>query len=130
MKEEQTLCYSCANENCFIKKHLHLGQMKNYVSQKQQVDCKKSDPFIKEGATFQGLYFIREGKAKTVKTGINGREQIVRLTTNGDIIGFRGFGTSKKYLIGAYALEDTVLCNFSNETMLEILKKFPSSPML
>ncbi|KAF2514452.1 Crp/Fnr family transcriptional regulator [Flavobacterium zhairuonense] len=125
MKEEQTLCYSCANENCFIKKHLHLEQMKNYVSQKQQVNCKKSDSFIKEGATFQGLYFIRKGKAKTVKTGINGREQIVRLTTNGDIIGFRGFGTSKKYLIGAYALEDTVLCNFSNETMLEILKEVP-----
>lgn len=125
MKEEQTVCYSCANENCFIKKHLHLEQMKNYVSKKQQIICKKSNPFIKEGATFQGLYFICKGKAKTVKTGINGREQIVRLTTNGDIIGFRGFGTSKKYLIGAYALEDTVLCNFSNETMLEILKEVP-----
>lgn len=125
MKEEQTVCYSCANENCFIKKHLHLEQMKNYVSKKQQIICKKTNPFIKEGATFQGLYFICKGKAKTVKTGINGREQIVRLTTNGDIIGFRGFGTSKKYLIGAYALEDTVLCNFSNETMLEILKEVP-----
>ncbi|MBB4802025.1 CRP-like cAMP-binding protein [Flavobacterium nitrogenifigens] len=125
MKEEQTLCYSCVNENCFIKKHLHLKQMNGYVSKKQQVICKKSDPFIMEGASLQGLYFICKGKAKTVKTGINGREQIVRLTSNGDIIGFRGFGTSKKYLIGAYALEDTILCNFSNETMLEILKEVP-----
>lgn len=125
MKEEQTLCYSCANENCFIKKHLHLEQMTDYVAKKQHVVCKKTDPFIVEGAPLQGLYFICKGKAKTVKTGINGREQIVRLTTNGDIIGFRGFGTSKKYLIGAYALEDTVLCNFSNETMLEILQHIP-----
>lgn len=125
MKEEQTLCYSCANENCFIRKHLHIEQMVTYVAKKQNVVCKKSDQFITEGAPLQGLYFICSGKVKTVKTGINGREQIVRLTKSGDIVGFRGFGTSKKYLIGAYALEDTVLCNFSNETMLEILKHVP-----
>ncbi|GAA6768979.1 hypothetical protein AAFH68_49400 [Flavobacterium sp. CGRL1] len=99
--------------------------MKAYISKKQSVICKKSDRFITEGAPLQGLYFICKGKAKTVKTGINGREQIVRLTKNGDIVGFRGFGTGKKYLIGAYALEDTVLCNFSNEAMLEILKQIP-----
>lgn len=125
MKEEQTICYSCANENCFIKRHLYLDQMTQYVSKKQNIVCKKSDQFIREGLPLQGLYFICKGKVKTVKTGINGREQIVRLTKNGDIIGFRGFGTGKKYLIGAYALEDTVLCNFSNETMLEILKHVP-----
>ncbi|MBW1654150.1 Crp/Fnr family transcriptional regulator [Flavobacterium quisquiliarum] len=125
MKEEQTVCYSCINENCFIKKHLHLEQMQSYISKKQNIICKKSDQFIVEGSTLQGLYFICKGKAKTVKTGINGREQIVRLTKSGDIIGFRGFGTGKKYLIGAYALEDTILCNFSNETILEILKQIP-----
>ena len=125
MKEEQTACHSCVNENCFIKKHLHLEQMSQFVSKKQNIVCKKSDQFITEGAPLQGLYFICKGKAKTVKTGINGREQIVRLTKNGDTIGFRGFGTGKKYLIGAYALEDTVLCNFSNETMLDILKQVP-----
>lgn len=125
MKDEQSICYNCANENCFIKKHLHLEQMKQYVSKKHSFVCKKSQQFITEGAPLQGLYFVCSGKVKTVKTGINGREQIVRLTTNGDTIGFRGFGTSKRYLIGAYALEDTVLCNFSNETMMEILQHVP-----
>ncbi|WP_264554121.1 Crp/Fnr family transcriptional regulator [Flavobacterium sp. N2038] len=125
MKVEQAVCYNCANENCFIKKHLHLEQMKQYVSKKNSFVCKKTQQFITEGAPLQGLYFICSGKVKTVKTGINGREQIVRLTTNGDTIGFRGFGTSKRYLIGAYALEDTVLCNFSNETMMEILRHVP-----
>ncbi|MEL1253235.1 Crp/Fnr family transcriptional regulator [Flavobacterium sp. DGU38] len=125
MKEELAICDTCANENCFIKKHLHLEQMQQYVSKKHSFICKKSQQFIIEGAPLQGLYFICKGKVKTVKTGINGREQIVRLTTNGDTIGFRGFGTSKRYLIGAYALEDTILCNFSNETMMDILKNVP-----
>lgn len=125
MKEELANCTSCTNENCFIKKHIHLEQMKKHIDNKRSFVCKKAQQFIIEGAPIQGLYFIYKGKAKTVKTGINGREQIVRLTKNGDTLGFRGFGTGKRYLIGAYALEDTVLCNFSNEDMLEILHTIP-----
>ena len=125
MKEELATCTSCTNENCFIKKHIHLEQMKKYIDKKRSFVCKKSQQFIIEGAPIQGLYFIYKGKVKTVKTGIHGKEQIVRLTKNGDTVGFRGFGTSKRYLIGAYALEDTTLCNFSNEDMLEILHTIP-----
>ncbi|WP_281335888.1 Crp/Fnr family transcriptional regulator [Flavobacterium eburneipallidum] len=125
MREDQANCMSCTNENCFIKKHIHLEQMKTYIAKKRSFICKKTHQFIIEGAPIQGLYFIFKGKVKTVKTGIHGKEQIVRLTKEGDTVGFRGFGTSKRYLIGAYALEDTLLCNFSNEDMLEILKTVP-----
>lgn len=125
MKDDIANCVTCANENCFIKKHIHLEQMKQYLDKKRSFLCKKSQQFIIEGAPTQGLYFIYKGKVKTVKSGINGREQIVRLTKNGDTLGFRGFGTSKRYLIGAYALENTVLCNFSNDDMLEILHTIP-----
>jgi len=125
MKKEFPICDHCMNENCFIKKHLHLEQMKNYIDKKNSFVCKKSQQFIIEGAPIQGLYFVYKGKVKTVKTGIYGREQIVRLTTNGDIVGFRGFGTSNRCLIGASALEDTILCNFSNEDMLDILRNVP-----
>ena len=122
MKKINTDCTDCINTNCFIKKHLHLEKMKNFIKKKNSFICKKSQQFIIEGAPVQGLYFVQHGKVKTVKTGINGREQIVRLTTNGDIVGFRGFGTSNRCLIGASALEDTTLCHFSNEDMLDILK--------
>lgn len=119
------ICDRCSNENCFIKKHLHLENMKQYIEKKNSFVCRKSQQFIIEGAPTQGLYFVYQGKVKTIKTGIYGREQIVRLTTNGDVVGFRGFATSKRCLIGAYALEDTILCNFSNEDMLDILKNVP-----
>ena len=101
MKELQPVCHTCSNENCFIRKHIHLESMKNYIEKKRSFICKKGQQFIIEGAPLQGLYFIYKGKVKTVKTGINGREQIVRLTKDGDTVGFRGFGTSKRYLIGA-----------------------------
>lgn len=125
MKKINADCAVCANTNCFIKKHLHLEKMQDYVMQKTNYACKKGQQFMIEGAPMQGLYFIFSGKAKVLKTGIHGKEQIVRLTKEGDTLGFRGFGTNNRYLIAASALEDTVLCNFSNEVMQEILKNIP-----
>jgi CRP/FNR family transcriptional regulator, anaerobic regulatory protein len=118
-------CENCKNENCFIKKHIHLDKMKEYSERKTSFTTKKAHQFIVEGAPTQGLFFIYKGKVKTVKTGINGREQIVRLTKDGDTVGFRGFGVSKRYLIGAYSIEDTILCNFNNDDMIELLKNVP-----
>lgn len=125
MKNINADCTVCINTNCFIKKHLHLEKMQAFVQQKTHYSCRKGQQFMIEGAPMQGLYFIFSGKAKVFKTGIYGKEQIVRLTKEGDTIGFRGFGTSNRYLIAASALEDTVLCNFNNEVMQEILKTIP-----
>jgi CRP/FNR family transcriptional regulator, anaerobic regulatory protein len=122
MKKINADCSVCVNTNCFIKKHLHLEKMQEFALQKTNYTCKKGQQFMIEGAPMQGLYFIFSGKAKVLKTGIYGKEQIVRLTKEGDTIGFRGFGTSNRYLVAAAALEDTVLCNFSNDIMHSILK--------
>lgn len=125
MKKMNADCANCANTNCFIKNHLHLEKMQDFALQKTNFSCKKGQQFMIEDAPMQGLYFIFSGKAKVLKTGIYGKEQIVRLTKEGDTIGFRGFGTNNRYLISASALEDTVLCNFSNEVMQGILKSIP-----
>ncbi|TDD96218.1 Crp/Fnr family transcriptional regulator [Flavobacterium cellulosilyticum] len=125
MKNINADCSVCTNSNCFIKKHLHLEKMQDYVMQKINFSCKKGQQFMIEGAPMQGLYFIFSGKAKVIKTGIYGKEQIVRLAKEGDTLGFRGFGTKNRYLIAASAIEDTVLCNFSNEVMQGILKNIP-----
>lgn len=125
MKKINVDCNSCQNSDCFIKKHLHLEKIQELADQKHTFPCKKGQQFIIENAPTQGLYFIQKGKVKILKTGIYGKEQIVRLATEGDIVGFRGFGTGNRYLIGAAALDDVVLCNFSNEIMQEILKTTP-----
>lgn len=125
MKRINIDCNTCENSDCFIKKHLHLDKIQEFASQKHTFPCKKGQQFMIENAPTQGLYFIQSGKVKILKTGIYGKEQIVRLATEGDIVGFRGFGTSNRYLIGAAAIDDIVLCNFSNDIMQEILKTIP-----
>lgn len=89
------------------------------------ISCKKGQQFIMEGAAVNGLFFICSGKAKVLKTGIYGKEQIVRLVGEGEMVGHRGFGTREKYGICAIALEDTTLCNFPNDIMEKMLHEIP-----
>jgi len=103
-----------------------LEEMQDFVAKKNVINCKKGQNFIIEGAPVHGLYFVNKGKAKVAKTGLNGKEQIVRFARDGEIIGHRGFGAGEFYHISATALEDTVLCNFSTDTMVSMLRKVPS----
>ncbi|MFK7899729.1 MAG: Crp/Fnr family transcriptional regulator [Cyclobacteriaceae bacterium] len=119
-------CHSCNNNHCLIKKHVHEIDKKGYLDQKNTLTCKKTQNFLLEGAPLQGLFFIYSGSVKVFKTGINGKEQIIRFSNDGDIIGHRGFGAGQSYQISAVAVADTVLCNFSNHVLEDMLKKIPN----
>ncbi|MDD7887707.1 Crp/Fnr family transcriptional regulator [Flavivirga sp. 57AJ16] len=95
------------------------------VNLKSTLPCKKGQQFIIEGAPVNGLFFILKGTVKVFRTGINGREQIVRFAKEGEIIGHRGFGTEEYYSIGAIALQDAVLCYFSKENLQDTLLENP-----
>lgn len=125
MLRSKVHCNTCQNLDCLIKKSLFSEEDERLAQQKVTINCKKGQQFILEGTPVSGLFFIYKGKAKVLKTGIYGKEQILRLVKEGEIIGHRGFGTRKKYGISAAALEETVLCNFSNETLELMVKKIP-----
>lgn len=110
-------CQACGNESCLIKRNLKPDATFDLAQKKSEIRCKKGQQFILEGAPVSGLFFLLKGKAKVFRTGINGKEQIVRFASNGEIIGHRGFGTEEFYSIGAVALEDSILCYFSKKSL-------------
>lgn len=121
--KKHTICKLCNNENCLIKRNIKPNSAFNLAQNKGEIRCKKGQQFILEGAPVNGLFFLLKGKAKVFRTGINGKEQIVRFASNGDIIGHRGFGTEEFYSIGAVALEDSILCYFSKDALQSALFK-------
>ncbi|WP_289060404.1 Crp/Fnr family transcriptional regulator [uncultured Zobellia sp.] len=126
-KLAHTSCEDCTNSGCLIKRNLRLSTLvSEFVEEKREFTCKKGQQFIMEGAPVNGLFFIQSGKVKVFRTGINGREQIVRFANSGEIIGHRGFGTHEYYSIGAMALEDTNLCYFSKENLQKVLLTAPN----
>lgn len=118
-------CITCENVNCLIKKNIKNPSIEKFLVEKHNIKCKKSQQFIMEGAPAHGLFFVRKGQVKVVKTGIYGREQIVRFAHDGEIIGHRGFGASRHYPIGALAINETHLCNFTNEILTQMLHEIP-----
>ena len=118
-------CDVCENENCLVKRNFQVLSTSSFLNEKSDIRCKKGHQFIMEGAPVNGLFFILKGKVKVFRTGINGREQIVRFAKEGEIIGHRGFGTEEYYSIGAIALEDTILCYFSKASLQNALYKNP-----
>ncbi len=109
-----------------IKKNVSREYLDSIIDNISIIRCRKGQQFILEGTPVNGLFFICEGKVKVLKTGINGREQILRFVKEGEIVGHRGFGTRKKYAISAVAIEDAVLCNLSNEVLEKMLREIPN----
>ena len=66
-----------------------------------------SQEIFKIGDKTEGLFFIEEGKVKILTSAANDKERIIRLASNGDILGHRGFGGGWKYSITATTLTPT-----------------------
>ena len=118
-------CDRCLNEKCLIKRNLSHLSNSDLTINKTSLKLKKGQQFIIEGTPVNGLFFILKGTVKVFRTGINGKEQIVRFAKEGEIIGHRGFGTQEYYSIGATVLNDSVVCYFSKKTLQEVLLKNP-----
>lgn len=126
MTKNKVTCSTCSNLNCLVKKHSNSANVKPYLEHKNTIRCKTSQQFILEGAPVTGLYFIYSGVVKVYKQSADGKDQIIRFSKNGEIIGHRGFGTNYVYNISASAIEDAVLCNFSADVLIEVLHKEPA----
>lgn len=110
-------CLECTNETCLIKRNIANPKVREFSEKKRVTRVSKNKDFITEGTPTQGLFFVYDGIVSVYKTGIQGKEQIIRFSTNGDVIGFRGYGVHPEYQMGAVSLTDANLCFFSNDLL-------------
>ncbi|MEW4922811.1 Crp/Fnr family transcriptional regulator [Algibacter sp. 2305UL17-15] len=118
-------CAVCKSASCLIHNNSELLFNSELPQSSTILKCKKGQQLIMEGAPVNGLFFIKSGVVKVIRTGINGREQIVRFAKPCEIIGHRGFGTQEYYSIGAIALTDSELHYFSKEHLQYTLLNNP-----
>ncbi len=107
--KEKVECNRCTSDNCFIKKYCSKEYLEKISASKNQNFYKKGDSIFREGNTMLGIHFIQKGGVKVVTTNLNGREQVVRLLSDGNILGHRVLGNDK-YYFNAIALMDTEVC--------------------
>lgn len=84
---------------------------------------KKGEIIYKEGDKPSGLISLAKGKVKIFKEGVGGREQIVRLAKPVGFIGYRALFAEENYIASAKAIEDSVICIFEKETLMDLIIK-------
>ncbi|MBT3981603.1 MAG: Crp/Fnr family transcriptional regulator [Bacteriovoracaceae bacterium] len=87
---------------------------------------KKGQTLFVEGNPPYGLYCISKGNIKVTKMGLDGKENIVRLATDGDVLGHRSIFTNQFYSATAIALEDTIVCFLDKKYILKVVQNQPS----
>jgi CRP-like cAMP-binding protein len=70
------------------------------------------------------MVFIVYNRAlpKYLKTGIDGKEQIIRFAKKGEIIGFRSVLSKELACTTAEVLEDCISCYIPSETLIDLIK--------
>jgi len=76
-----------------------------------------------EGTRPTGLYCINFGKVKVFKRGAAGREQIVRLTKPGDVLGYRSLIGNELYAASAESLEETSICFIPKNVFFDLISQ-------
>jgi CRP-like cAMP-binding protein len=83
---------------------------------------KKGEQIFSEGDKVTGIYFIYSGTVKVHKKWDEGKELIVRIAHDGDIVGHRGLGKDNFYPVSGTTLEPTEVCFIDIEFFLSTLK--------
>lgn len=70
---------------------------------------KKDQLIYCQGSSSLGAYFVKKGSVKIRKTGSGGKEQIIRISIQGDLLNFTELAVNMKFNSTSQALEDTTI---------------------
>lgn len=104
-------------------KHLSEEEISKLNSDKSCEVYPKGNIIYHEGNRLTGFYCITRGVLKIYKTGIDGKEQIIRFAKKGDIIAFRSLLSQELACTTAKVIDDAVLCQIPYQTLLFLLEK-------
>lgn len=87
---------------------------------------KKGQVVFYEGNQAYGLYCVFSGRIKLYKTGVDGKQQIVRIAGPGDLLGYRSLFAQEPYHATAEALEEATICCIDKNAFFPVLAKNPT----
>lgn len=118
-------------ESCIIRQFNSLRAMSKEelkkVSDSKVTKCiKKGEPIFEEGEKLDGVYCIRNGISKLSKLSANGKDQIVKLASKGEVIGQRSVVAEENVNLSAVAVSDMEVCFIPKEHIVSTLRTNPN----
>lgn len=126
----QSVCSHCAHGLCISKvsifKELSRNEMIDVLKKVHHITIQKGETFVHEGDQSSTLYIINSGIAKLIRSSNLGKDQIISLQTDGDIIGeYYLLSNFEPYNFSVTALSDMKICTLYKSDMDEILDMHP-----
>jgi CRP/FNR family transcriptional regulator len=122
IKLESPSCEACKARLTNVFCSLSDNQLTDLSIDKTCNQYKKGQIVFFEGNRPAGLFCINKGKVKIFQMGPEGKEQIMRLAKEGDILGYRSLISGDVYSASAAVMEDAVLCFIPRKTFFELLQ--------
>ncbi len=118
--------FNCGDD-CYIRsssifKHLTKEDLDKLNLEKNSDSFKRGTVIYYEGSRINGCYCIQKGIIKVYKTGVDGKEQIIRFAKKGDLIGFRSVLSKELACTTAKVIEDASVCYIPAHTFVELIK--------
>ena len=102
----------------------------NYLNKyKLTKTYKKHEILFREGEKPQYLFCCFSDLVKIYKSMKSGREQVVRLSHGGDLIGYRAFFSGESYSASSECVSESTVCSLSREGFNELVKNSPHVAM-
>lgn len=112
---------SVFNEKHF-KEYLSKEDFSKYEISKKRLSFKKGELLFENGKEANGVYFIDEGTVKLSKSGVYGKEQILRFIKEGDLVGYRSLLINEDFQAQAEAMTDVQTTFIPGEIFLHLLQ--------
>jgi CRP/FNR family transcriptional regulator, polysaccharide utilization system transcription regulator len=120
------LCDKCSLETGSLFKYLTREEVDMINFEKEFRQFRRGDLLYKEGSRISGFYCIHNGIIKVFKTGLDGKEQIIRFAKPGDIIAYRSVLSNEVACTSAKVIEDCQVCFIPSEILISLIKSNPS----
>ncbi|HOU00918.1 MAG TPA: Crp/Fnr family transcriptional regulator [Bacteroidales bacterium] len=125
MKQQEVpvpYCDKCAYETGSIFKHLSPEEVDMINFEKEFRQYKRGEILYNEGSRISGFFCIHSGIIKVFKTGLDGKEQIIRFAKSGEIIAYRSVLSNELACTSARVIEDCAVCFIPSEILISLVK--------
>jgi len=121
-KIENPDCQHCSARFKSIFCRLSDDEMLSLNNKKECRQFKKGENIFDEGRAANAIYCINNGKIKITQLGEEGKEQILHLVGEGDVIGYRSVLSGEPYSVSATALDECSVCQIPKSMFQQMIE--------
>ncbi len=123
------VCERCVGISCVTRvpmfRSLNDAQRIQVLGLVERIQLNKGDVLLVEGSTLDFLGIVNRGRLKAYTNGIQGKQQILYLFSQGDFFGEHTLFSPAPIHYTLEALEDTGICRIHSKTFEPFLKEHP-----